>query len=117
MRRGGSRGRARRRAALLSLNDDIDVGGFVPRDAPCKFEAGTPAIEATIGFGAAVKWMRAIGMTAIREHDLAMSEYLIAGLADIKGGAEAPARAAHRPGDLRGGRLGDDPGERRARAL
>ena len=70
---------------MISLNQDIDVGGFVPRDAPFKFEAGTPAIEATIGFGAAVKWMRAIGMEAIREHDLAMSEYLITGLSEIPG--------------------------------
>jgi cysteine desulfurase/selenocysteine lyase len=70
---------------MISLNNDIDVGGFVPRDAPFKFEAGTPAIEATIGFGAAVKWMRAIGMDAIREHDLAMSKYLFEGLADIAG--------------------------------
>jgi cysteine desulfurase/selenocysteine lyase len=70
---------------MISLNNDIDVGGFVPRDAPFKFEAGTPAIEATIGFGAAVKWMRAIGMDAIREHDLAMSKYLFEGLADISG--------------------------------
>lgn len=70
---------------MISLNNDIDVGGFVPRDAPFKFEAGTPAIEATIGFGAAVRWMRAIGMEAIREHDLAMSKYLFEGLADIKG--------------------------------
>ena len=39
---------------MISLNNDIDVGGFVPR-RPFKFEAGTPAIEATIGFGA-VRW-------------------------------------------------------------
>lgn len=70
---------------MISLNNDIDVGGFVPRDAPFKFEAGTPAIEATIGFGAAVRWMRSIGMDAIREHDLAMSKYLFDGLGDIKG--------------------------------
>lgn len=70
---------------MVSLNNDIDMGGFIPRDAPFKFEAGTPAIEATIGFGAAVKWMRAIGMDAIREHDMAMSKYLFEGLADIKG--------------------------------
>ena len=70
---------------MISLNNDIDVGGFVPRDPPFKFEAGTPAIEATIGFGAAVKWMRAIGMDVIREHDLAMSKYLFAGLSDIPG--------------------------------
>lgn len=70
---------------MISLNNDIDVGGFVPRDAPFKFEAGTPAIEATIGFGAAVKWMRGVGMAEIRAHDLAMSRYLIDGLADIPG--------------------------------
>ena len=70
---------------MISLNNDIDVGGFIPRDAPFKFEAGTPAIEATIGFGAAVKWMRGIGMDAIRQHDLAMSRYLIDGLSDIAG--------------------------------
>lgn len=70
---------------MISLNNDIDVGGFIPRDAPFKFEAGTPAIEATIGFGAAVRWMRGVGMEAIREHDLAMSRYLIDGLSDIPG--------------------------------
>ena len=70
---------------MISLNNDIDVGGFVTRDAPFKFEAGTPAIEATIGFGAAVKWMRNIGLDTIREHDLAMSKYLIDGLSDIPG--------------------------------
>ncbi len=70
---------------MISLNNDIDVGGFIPRDAPFKFEAGTPAIEATIGFGAAVKWMRKIGLEKIREHDLAMARYLIEGLSDISG--------------------------------
>jgi cysteine desulfurase/selenocysteine lyase len=70
---------------MVSLNQDIDIGGFVPRDAPFKFEAGTPAIEATIGFGAAVKWMRKIGLAAIREHDLAMSAYLFEGLSSIPG--------------------------------
>jgi cysteine desulfurase/selenocysteine lyase len=70
---------------MISLNNDIDVGGFIPRDAPFKFEAGTPAIEATIGFGAAIRWLRAIGMEAIREHDIAMSRYLIEGLSSISG--------------------------------
>jgi cysteine desulfurase/selenocysteine lyase len=70
---------------MVSLNQDLEIGGFVPRDAPFKFEAGTPAIEATIGFGAAVKWMRDLGMGAIREHDLAMSRYLVEGLAAIPG--------------------------------
>lgn len=70
---------------MVSLNEDIGVGGFTPRDAPFKFEAGTPAIEATIGFGAAVRWMRAIGMEHIRQHDVAMARYLVDGLSDIPG--------------------------------
>ncbi|MBL8607450.1 MAG: cysteine desulfurase [Myxococcales bacterium] len=70
---------------MVSLNEDIGVGGFTPRDAPFKFEAGTPAIEATIGFGAAVRWMRAIGMDHVRQHDVAMAKYLVDGLSDIPG--------------------------------
>ncbi len=70
---------------MVSVNQDLHVGGFVPRDVPFKFEAGTPAIEATIGFGEAVRWMRRVGLDAIREHDLEMARYLIEGLADIAG--------------------------------
>src|SRR5262249_6348919 len=43
------------------------------------------AIEATIGFGAAIRWMRAIGMPRIREHDTAMVSHLIEGLRAIDG--------------------------------
>ena len=70
---------------MVSLNEDIGVGEFVPRDAPFRFEAGTPAIEATIGFGAAIRWMRAIGMEAIRAHDQHLTRYLLAGLATVPG--------------------------------
>jgi cysteine desulfurase/selenocysteine lyase len=70
---------------MVALNEDIGVGELFPRDPPFRFEAGTPAIEATIGFGAAIRWMRAIGMDAIREHDLALSRYLLAGLTSIPG--------------------------------
>jgi cysteine desulfurase/selenocysteine lyase len=73
---------------MVALNEDIAPGsdrGFVPRDAPFKFEAGTPAIEAAIGFGAAVRWMRNVGLDAIRAHDVAMSKRMIDGLASIPG--------------------------------
>jgi cysteine desulfurase/selenocysteine lyase len=70
---------------MVAINEDIGVGDFIPHDVPFRFEAGTPAIEATIGFGAAIRWMRAIGMEAIREHDHALSRVLIAGLASIDG--------------------------------
>jgi cysteine desulfurase/selenocysteine lyase len=79
---------------MVSLNEDLvvdhengppSVGRFVPRDAPFRYEAGTPAIEATIGFGAAVRWLRAVGLATIREHDLALSRYLVKGLEGIPG--------------------------------
>jgi cysteine desulfurase/selenocysteine lyase len=70
---------------MLSLNEDIGVGDFVPLDAPFRFEAGTPAIEATIGFGAAIRWMRNVGMDAIRAHDEALAQLLLDGLGSVPG--------------------------------
>lgn len=70
---------------MVTLNEDIGVGEFVPRDVPFRFEAGTPAIEATIGFGAALRWMRAIGMQEIRAHDQALAKLLFEGLSAIPG--------------------------------
>jgi cysteine desulfurase/selenocysteine lyase len=70
---------------MVSLNEDIGVGDFVPLDAPFRFEAGTPAIEATIGFAAAIRWMRNVGMDAIRAHDEALSQLLLDGLGAIPG--------------------------------
>jgi cysteine desulfurase/selenocysteine lyase len=80
---------------MVALNEDVGVGEFVPRDAPFRFEAGTPAIEATIGFGAAIKWMRAIGMDTIRDHDVKLTRYLVGALSSIPGvrvlAADVPA--------------------------
>ena len=73
---------------MVSRNEDVTPGRpsrLVPLDVPFRFEAGTPAIEATIGFGAAIRWMRAVGMGAIREHDLAQTRVLLDGLRDIPG--------------------------------
>ena len=83
---------------MVSINEDIGVGEFIPRDPPFRFEAGTPAIEATIGFGAAVRWMREIGMAAIRDHDHALTRYLLESLVDIPG---VRVRAAHGPTESR----------------
>jgi cysteine desulfurase/selenocysteine lyase len=60
-----------------SLDRAATMHGFIPREVPFRFEAGTPNIEGTIGFGAAISWMRAIGMQAIREHDIALASYLL----------------------------------------
>jgi len=83
---------------MVAMNEDIVAGTpshFVPRDAPFRFEAGTPAIEATIGFGAAIRWMRALGLARIREHDVAQARYLVSALREIPGvrllAADVPA--------------------------
>ena len=74
---------------MVALNEDIGADridhGFIPRDAPFRFEAGTPAIEAAIGFGAAIRWMRAIGMDAIRAHDVALAGKMVRELSAIPG--------------------------------
>jgi cysteine desulfurase/selenocysteine lyase len=73
---------------MVAVNEDI-VGTapshFVPRDIPFRFEAGTPAIEATIGFGAAIRWMRAIGMDKIHAHDVRLARYLVSRLRELPG--------------------------------
>jgi cysteine desulfurase/selenocysteine lyase len=69
---------------MVAVNEDIGAGGrLVPRDVPFRFEAGTPAIESTIGFGAAIRWMRALGMDVIREHDVRLARYLVARLREL----------------------------------
>ena len=81
---------------MVALNRDVDEGTFVPLDPPFRFEAGTPAIEATIGFGAAVRFLRAIGWDALRAHEDALAERLFTGLAEVPNVRLLGARAARR---------------------
>jgi cysteine desulfurase/selenocysteine lyase len=47
-----------------------EVAGGVPkaRQAPWRFEAGTPAIEAVVGFGAALDYLQGIGLERVEAH-------------------------------------------------
>jgi cysteine desulfurase/selenocysteine lyase len=58
---------------------------FVPHDLPFRFEAGTPNIEGVIGLGAAVSYLRAIGMTAVQEHSQELGRHLVEGLSALPG--------------------------------
>jgi cysteine desulfurase/selenocysteine lyase len=69
---------------MVALNAD-DQKEIVPLDAPFRFEAGTPAIEGAIGFGAAVKFLRSIGFEALRTHERMLAEHLIGSLGEIPG--------------------------------
>jgi cysteine desulfurase / selenocysteine lyase len=63
-------------------------------DLPWKFEAGTSQIAEAIGLGAAVDWIRAIGIEKIRAHE----EPLVAETLE-RLGAEVPGLSIHGPAD------------------
>jgi cysteine desulfurase/selenocysteine lyase len=52
---------------------------------PAKFEAGTSAIAEGIGLGAAVDFLSAIGMAAVREHERDLAAYALERLGAVPG--------------------------------
>nr|WP_246387357.1 cysteine desulfurase [Gluconacetobacter sacchari] len=52
---------------------------------PHKFEAGTPAIIETIGLGAAIRYIEAVGYDAIAAHEAALVAYALPRLAEVPG--------------------------------
>jgi cysteine desulfurase/selenocysteine lyase len=61
---------------------DVRLDGFTTNDVPWKFEAGTPAIVEAVGFGAAVDYVSALGMDAIRAHERLITSYALEALRD-----------------------------------
>ncbi|HUI50100.1 MAG TPA: cysteine desulfurase [Acidimicrobiia bacterium] len=59
---------------------DVRLDGFTTNDVPWKFEAGTPAIVEAVGFAAAIDYVTAIGMDAVREHEVSLTGYMLAAL-------------------------------------
>lgn len=55
------------------------------KDAPFRFEAGTPPIVQAIGLGEAVDYIRDIGLDAIAAHESELLKYMIERLRDIPG--------------------------------
>ena len=48
---------------------DVRLDGFTTNDVPWKFEAGTPPIAEAVGLTAAIEYLQALGMPAVREHE------------------------------------------------
>ena len=46
-------------------------------EIPYKFEAGTPNIAQAVGMGAAVEYLEGLGMDAVREHEMRLTEYAL----------------------------------------
>jgi cysteine desulfurase/selenocysteine lyase len=61
---------------------DVRKDGFTPNDIPWRFEAGTPPITEAIGLGAAVDYLRSVGMEAVRAHEVSLTTYALTTLAD-----------------------------------
>src|SRR5204862_6220850 len=61
---------------------DVRLDGFTTNDVPWKFEAGTMPIVEAIGFGAAVDYLNALGMDAVREHEKTLTRYAPGALRD-----------------------------------
>jgi len=55
------------------------------REAPYRFEAGTPAIVEGIGLGAAIDYVTALGMDAIHAHEQRLLAYATGRLSEIEG--------------------------------
>lgn len=81
---------------LLVKTDAYNLGGgmntrfdtttcYSLKKCPFKFEAGTPNIEGTIGFKAAIKYLDAIGMENIHNHEKEIRKYAIDKLSQIEG--------------------------------
>jgi cysteine desulfurase/selenocysteine lyase len=82
---------------------DVRKDGFTPNELPHKFEAGTPPIAEIIGLGAAVSFLESLGMTAIRQHEIHLTEYALNALDDRYGDEltiHGPKDASQRGGVL-----------------
>jgi cysteine desulfurase / selenocysteine lyase len=55
------------------------------KSVPHKFEAGTPHIAGVIGLGAAVDYLSALGMDAVRKHEEEIVSYAMNALRDVDG--------------------------------
>ncbi len=68
-----------------SMIREVTLEGTTFAEVPQKFEAGTPMIGEAIGFGAAVDYLTALGMDAVREHEVAVLEAAIPALEEVRG--------------------------------
>lgn len=64
--------------------ETVTLEGSTYKNAPAKFEAGTPAIAEVIALGAAIDYLSNIGMKAISEHEQNLLEYATSELQKIE---------------------------------
>jgi cysteine desulfurase/selenocysteine lyase len=68
-----------------AMIDDVSLYDATWAEIPHRFEAGTPPIAEAVGFGAAVDYLAAIGMDAVRKHEIEISRYALEQLGEVPG--------------------------------
>jgi len=63
---------------------EVHTTGASWKDIPYKYEAGTPNIVGAIGLGAAVDYLRKIGMENVHEHEREIAKYAIGRMGEVK---------------------------------
>ncbi|MDQ3756691.1 MAG: SufS family cysteine desulfurase [Actinomycetota bacterium] len=56
---------------------EVRLDGFTTNELPWKFEAGTPPIAEAVGLSAAVEYLEALGMDAVRQHEVELTGYAL----------------------------------------
>jgi len=68
-----------------SMIRKVSRDGTTYADPPARFEAGTPAIAQAIGMASALRWLDALGMEAVLEHERRIADYALERLPEIPG--------------------------------
>ena len=79
--------------------ESVTTRGATYQKPPLRFEAGTPAIEAAVGLGAATEYLRHIGMERVRTHEVELTRYALERLRKLPGvTVYGPKKAENRTG-------------------
>ena len=67
------------------MNDIVGLESSTWKDAPYRFEAGTPVISGAIGLGAAIDYLQEIGFDRIAAHEKELRDYAVKRLKELGG--------------------------------
>jgi cysteine desulfurase/selenocysteine lyase len=63
---------------------NVTQAGSTWADLPWKFEAGTPPIAEAIGLGAAAEYLMAVGLDAVRAHEIELTAHMLEALGQLE---------------------------------
>lgn len=66
------------------MNDNVNKYDASWKDAPYKFETGTPPIAEALGLGAAIDYLENIGLDEIHNYEIKLKDYTISKLLEIE---------------------------------